>query len=279
MRAWPFLLVLCACPEQVGIIAQDPSATAGNDQGEAPTTDKDRQRPQTNALEADEKTIEPDHPAVKSPQERALVHIHTPVDICSGILIAPKLVATAHQCFSPDLKGTYTVQEKERESYRVEVASSTLTWTIRRVASVITPSCDWKGLDLAIVVLDEAAPSPPVSVGTVPSAGATVQALGFGKCRGDTKAFSNRTGAVVARGDSEVVVDILLCQGDVGGAVFDTGSSTYVGVISQKSDRRHPNVVAATSIVRFDTQRSRDLLAAAEAATKGQSIQNAIACE
>jgi hypothetical protein len=269
---WALLPVvfLTGCPEQVRLIAQDPSAEGQN-------PDPTPNRPQgTTELEEDEKMIEPDHPAVKSPQERALVHLHTPVDVCSGILVAPKLVVTAHQCFAPDVKGAFKVPDKDKDAYRVEVASSTLTWTVRRVQTVITPACDWRALDLAILVLDDAAPEAPVSIATAPSPGANIQALGFGKCRGDTKPFSGRTGTLVARDDAHVLVDVMLCQGDVGGGVFDTGASGYVGVVSRKGERREAG--ATTTIVRFDTQRARDLLAAADSASKGDTPKP-VACE
>lgn len=276
MRIWALFLILAStgCPEQVGFIAQDPSS-GGAGQGHPPAPNLPRA---SGELEADENVVEPDHPAVKTQQERALVHLHTPVDICSGVLVAPRLVATAHQCFAPEVKGTYTVPDKDRDAYRVEVASSTLTWTVRRVQSVVTAGCDWKTLDLAIVVLDDVAPTPPVTLATAPSGGARIQALGFGKCRGDTKPFSGRTGTVVSRRDAEVVVDVNLCQGDVGGAVFDSGAGGYVGVISRKGDAG-PNAPVATSIVRFDTHTARDLLAAADLITKGQPSKPAIACE
>jgi hypothetical protein len=273
MRAWPLLFLLTGCPEQVGIITQDPAAR-GAGQGHPPAPDQ----PRSGELEEDENVIEPDHPAVKTPQERALVHLHTPVHTCSGMVVGPRLIATAHQCFGPDVKGTFTVPEKDRDAYRVEIASSTLTWTVRRVQSVVTPGCDWKMLDLAIVVLDDVAPTQPVGLATAPSPGAKVQALGFGKCRGDTKPFSGRTGTVVSRRDSELVVDVALCQGDLGGAVFDTGAGGYVGVISHKGDAG-PKAVVATSIARFDTQRARDLMAAADAITKGQTSKTAITCD
>jgi hypothetical protein len=223
--------------------------------------------------------VEPDHPAVKTPQERALVHVHTAAHVCSGIVIAPRLVLTAHQCFPREVRGTYQVPEKDKDGYRFELASSTLTWTVRHAQAIVTPACGWRGLDLAIAVLDDAAPSPPVSIATAPSPGANVQALGFGKCRGDTKPFSGRTGKVIARGAQEVAIDVTLCQGDVGGAVFDTGANGYVGVVSRKGERGASDATAVTSIIRFDTQRARDLLAAADAIVKGQPAGKDVACE
>ncbi len=127
-------------------------------------------------------------------------------------------------------------------------------------------------------MLDDVAPGQPVSIATAPSPGANIQALGFGKCRGDTKPFSGRTGKVVARHDTEVIVDVNLCQGDVGGAVFDTGAGGYVGVVSRKGEAG-PNAIVATTIVRFDTHHARDLLAAADSVTKGDPPKATVACE
>lgn len=272
-------ILLTGCPEQVGVIAQDPSGTAA---GEGEPRDTAPRPPAARSgaeLEEDERMTEPDHPAVKSPQERALVHVHTPADVCSGVLVAPRLVATAHQCFAPGPAGVVPVAEKDREAYRVEVASSTLTWTARHVQAVVLPACDWRKLDLAILVLDDAAPSAPASAVSAPAQGASVQALGFGKCRGDTKPFSGRTGSVLERHDADIVVDVLLCQGDVGGGAFDPGAGGYLGVISRKGESR-AGAGAATTVVRFDTQRARELLAVADGVAKGAPpAKTDVACE
>ena len=53
----------------------------------------------TIGLPDDEAIVEPEHPMVQTLQERATAHVHTPKDICSGIVIGPKQVLTAHQCF------------------------------------------------------------------------------------------------------------------------------------------------------------------------------------
>jgi len=267
-----FAVILCACPSQVSLIAQQDPST--ENQGVPPRNEV----PIPGELEDDEQVVEPDHPAVKSPQERALVHLHTPVDICSGVVIAPRLISTAHQCFAPDVNGIYKVPDKDKDGYRVEVASSTLTWTVRKVASVVTPACDWKKLDLAIVVLDEDAPplAVPASVTSAPAPGGGIQALGFGKCRGDDRPFSGRTGTITARRDASIVVDVLLCQGDVGGGIFDASAGGYLGVVSRRGDS--PDERQKTSIVRFDTSKARDLMTLATAVAKGENA-TAISCD
>src|SRR4051812_48902286 len=58
----------------------------------------------TIGLPADESVTEPEHPMVQTLQERATAHVHTPKDVCSGVVIGPKEVLTAHQCM-PDVTG------------------------------------------------------------------------------------------------------------------------------------------------------------------------------
>jgi len=62
-------------------------------------------RDSTIELPSDEQIVEPDHPAVGTRQERALVHIHTPKGVCSGVVVGPRLVLTAHQCVAQDARG------------------------------------------------------------------------------------------------------------------------------------------------------------------------------
>jgi hypothetical protein len=226
-------------------------------------------------LPDDEQIVEPDHPAVQTPQERALVHVHTPKSVCSGAVIGPRLILTAHHCLG-DLPGG-PVTAAESDKYRVEVASSTLTWTTRGVEQVIFPSCSWEKLDLAVLVLDRPVEwVQPLKVVSAPSPGVRVQALGFGKCPGETRALGARTGEVVTRESDALVIEVPLCRGDVGGPVVQGG--LLVGVISHHDDAdtspRHK-----TTIFRFDTTSARSLIAEAEAAVTSHKSAHAVACE
>ncbi len=99
-------------------------------------------------LPDDVQIVEPAHPAAETEAERSLVHVHANGHVCSGVALSPKLVATAHQCVAQNARGPVA-----GEGMRVEIATSTLTWTERGVAEVLVPACDWQTVDLAVLVL------------------------------------------------------------------------------------------------------------------------------
>jgi hypothetical protein len=271
--AFPLVLVACAAAPQLRVANYEDPRTGG---ASAPVSHAHND--DTLELEADAELVEPDHPAVQTPQERALVHVHTPKGICTGAVLGARLILTAHQCVGNDLKGASAVTDKD--SYRVEVASSTLTWTARHVTAVVAPGCDWNRFDAAILVLDEAVDwVKPLTTATAPAPGAPVQALGYGKCRGETRPFSGRTGQIVTRESDAVVIDVAMCRGDVGGVVVDSGAG-LLGVVSHQDD---PNGVSrrTTTAFRLDTVPARKLLEQAEALALGGDVTKsaAVACQ
>ena len=257
MRARVLLGLLCSCgATQLGVANyEDPRTTAGT---------VHQHNDDTIDLPEDEATIEPEHPMVQTVQERATAHVHTPKDICSGMVIGPREVLTAHQCML-DVSGIVPITDKD--AWRVEVASTSLTWTARHVTTVVTPACEWKKLDLAVLVLDEPAEwIVPLKVSAAPSFGATVQAMGFGKCRNERRPISQRTGQVLERQSDALEVEIGLCQGDVGGGFVDSAAG-LVGIVSHQDDPDSANRHTTTGF-RVDTAAARRLFETAETVVK-----------
>jgi hypothetical protein len=195
-----------------------------------------------------------------------MTHIHTPKDTCSGMLVGPRLVLTAHQCVGNEIKGAKVNTNKD--GYRVEVASTTLTWTVRAVTHVIAPSCDWADFDATILVLDAETPGAvPLKAASAPGPGASIQALGFGRCHGEDRGFGQRKGQVVTREPDAITIDFGMCQGDVGGAILDT-SGELLGIVSHQDDpdnaTRH-----TTTAFRTDAPEARALLAAGDLVASG----------
>ena len=75
----------------------------------------------------------------------------------------------------------------------------------------LTAGCVWEKLDIAVLVLAEpvdlAKTTPRMRVVTAPSPGVDVQALGFGRCRGEKRAVSNRTGQLLVREADALIVE------------------------------------------------------------------------
>jgi hypothetical protein len=266
--AWLALLVAAACVEapQVGILGAPPRPSSTS-----PHVHYDS----TMELPSDAEVLEPSQPFASSPQERLAAHVHTPNGTCSGAIVGPHLIATAHQCVQA-ARGIVPLSSP----YRVEVASSSLTWAERTPTKVVTPDCGWQVLDLAVFVVAEpmdwvkAAP-----LGTVPGPGAKVQAYGFGRCEGERNGIRDKTGGVVSVDSQAFVIDVGLCKGDVGGFVVDLGGS-FLGTISHQDDPddspRH-----TTTIFRADTTPARDLFAQAKVVADGGDLTQLkpISCE
>lgn len=260
----------CAGPTQVSFVSNEQPNTTSGAQGLPSASTAHREVNATPELPSDDVVTEPEHPAVGSKQERALVHIHGPNGVCSGVVLGPRLVATAQRCLKGEPKGLKEIAQ-DRE-YRVEIASSTLTWTNRRARFAILPDCRWRELDLAILVLGEPVPwVQPLKVMSAPGTGGSVQALGFGHCAGQKESLKERIGTVRSRDSEAIVIDVPLCKGDTGGAVVDGADGDVIGLISHRDDPEG-SPLRTTTIARLDTGRARDLLAQAKQLADGADV-------
>jgi hypothetical protein len=273
----------CAGPSQVSFVSNERPSAQGAPLGVVPREAAHHENPNGahQELQADDEIVEPDRPAVGTKQERALVHIHAPNDVvCSGVVLGPRIVATSQQCVKGEPKGA-SVLPASRE-YRVEVASSTLTWTSRRAKLAVVPECDFERLDVAVLVLAEPVDwVVPLKIAAAPTVGAHVHALGFGHCAGEAKGSVAKVGnpaTVRNRSSDTVVIDAPLCKGDIGGPVTDGIDGEVIGLISHRDDPEG-SPLKTTTIARLDTTHARDLLAQAKAiADGGETKVQPIAC-
>lgn len=261
-------LVACAGPTQVSFVNNEQPLSASGAQGLQSASEAHRENPNgTPDLPADDVVVEPEHPAAGTKQERALVHIHGPNGVCSGVMLGPRLVATAQRCLKGEPKGLKEITANRE--YRVEIASSTLTWTNRRARWAVVPDCRWHELDLGILVLAEpAAWIEPLKIASAPGTGHKVQALGFGHCAGQKESLKERIGVVRNRDSEALVIDIPLCQGDTGGPVLDGVGGDVMGLISHRDDPEG-SPLRTTTIARLDTTSARDLMGQAKQVADG----------
>jgi hypothetical protein len=257
----------CAAPSQVSFVSNERPNAAGAPQGMTAARHEHPNGPM--ALPNDDEVVEPDHPAVDTKEERALVHLHTPEGgVCSGVVLGPRIVATTQRCLRGEPTGAAAVPASR--AYVIEVASSTLTWTTRKAQVALLPACDASELDVGILVLAEPVPwVEPLRVIAAPTAGARVRALGFGRCSGD-KALLRiaRAASVRSRAAEAVVIDAPLCRGDTGGPVVDGDGGDVIGLISHRDDPEG-SPLRTTTITRLDTTPARALLEQARALAAG----------
>jgi hypothetical protein len=266
------VLVAAACggPSQVSFVnVEQPVGAQSNAQGLQSNLAAHADTPHgTPELPNDDVVVEPDRPFAGSKQERALVHIHGPNEsICSGVMLGPRVVATAQRCLRGEPKGLNEIAATRE--YRVEIASSTLTWTHRRAKWAVLPDCKWHELDLGLLVLAEPAPwVQGLKIASAPGTGAKVQALGFGHCAGQKEAIKERRGTVRNRDSEAVVIDVPLCKGDTGGPVIDGLDGEVFGLISHRDDPEG-SPLRTTTIARLDTKEARALLDQARQLAEG----------
>lgn len=269
----------CAGPTQVSFVSNEQPNTSSGAQGLPSASTAHHEVNATPELPNDDVVAEPEHPAAGSKQERALVHIHGPNGVCSGVVLGPRLIATAQRCLEGEPKGLKEIAPNRE--YRVEVASSTLTWTNRRAKYAILPDCRWHELDLGILVLAEPVPwVQPLVVASAPGTGGRVQALGFGHCAGQKESIKERTGTVRNRDSEAIVIDVPLCKGDTGGAVVDGVDGNIIGIISHRDDPEG-SPLRTTTIARLDTGEARDLLGQAKQLADGTDATKlpGVACQ
>ena len=269
----------CAGPSQVSFVSNERPVSAGAPQGLASPGPRHEHPNGSHDLPNDSEIVEPGRPAADTRQERALVHIHGPNGVvCSGVVLGPSVIATAQQCLKGEGRGV-TLLAAGR-AYKIEIASSTMTWTSRSAKYAVLPSCDWTDLDVGLLILDTPVPwVQPLKVTSAPGTGGRVQALGFGRCAGRSVTMKERVGTVRSRGSEAVVVDVPLCKGDVGGPVTDGPDGDVIGLISHRDDPEG-SPLRTTTIVRLDTSSARELLAQGQQITEGADATKAtpVAC-
>lgn len=264
--------VACARPSQVSFVSNEQPVAQGAPVGAPPPAAAHAENPNGEGeLPDDDEQIEPDRPVADTPQERALVHIHSPSGgVCSGVVLAPAVIATAQQCLKAEPKGA--TQLGPSHEFRIEIASSSLTWTNRRAKYAVVPDCNWHVLDVAFLVLDRPVSwVKPLAIISAPNTGAKVQALGFGTCGGKPAEMKDRVGTVRSRVSEAIVIDVPLCKGDAGGPVVDGRGGDVVGLISRRDDPEG-SPLRTTTIARLDTAAVRDLFEQAKQLAAGGDV-------
>jgi hypothetical protein len=173
--------------------------------------------------------------------DEAVVHVLSRGVGCSGTLITPDLVLTAHHCIvERDAAGEIVDRDLDPSQVQVELGGDYLPWATAAVRVIVTPACGYRGGrgDLAILVLERklvGVALMPVRLTEPPGIGEPIEPIGFGRCplSEDGVHRTRRLGGSIEQiGPAAVSASASICPGDSGGPARSEKTGELVAVVS-----------------------------------------------
>ena len=205
-----------------------------------------------------------------SDTQDAIVRVVGPIMTCTGTLIAPDRVLTAHHCVvARGPRGEFLPRVVPAKDVSIELGGDYLPWGSVGLKAIVAPPCGHAGGrgDLAVLVLERALSgfrTMTPRLEAPPQKGELLDPIGFGRCAASASGIRRRNregGPVQSVAPATFDINASICPGDSGGPLLARGTQDIVGVVSLSAMDADETTRNMSVMARIDAFRSVFVLA------------------